>query len=71
MRNILDTIDEVVAVAPGLASHFDAIRRSAPYTAPESMPDLWALASEILKTWAVDHPRQVEIGRIWRGGAGS
>ena len=67
MRNILDILDEVTEIAPGLTPHFEHIRRSAPYVAPEAIPDLWALASKVLNTWASDHPRREEIMRIWAG----
>lgn len=63
-RNILEVINKIIEVAPELEKYFQSLKSSVLYTAPEVMPYRWAELSEIMNTYASNHPKLNELVEI-------
>ena len=66
-RNLVATIDAIVAVAPDLAPILNGRRTSCLYTAPEAMPLRWQEVADLLNCGAHDHPNRKQIAAIFSG----
>lgn len=67
MRSLVDTIDEIIVIAPDLKQVLLSTRTSAMYAAPEMQPHWWRETANILNTYAVKHPASENIKRIFSG----
>lgn len=67
MRNLVDVIDQLVAVAPELKDCLASVRSSALFAAPEIAYVHWNRAAEILSDNATTHPKADELRRIFAG----
>ena len=66
-RNLVEVIDEIVAVAPDLQEALASTRSSAEFTAPEMMARVWGQTATVLNRVALNHPKNAEIQKIFAG----
>ena len=67
MRNLSTVIDSIIAIAPELEPHFDSLKESIQYAAPEMMSMWWNEAAFILNNEADNHPKANDIAAIFSG----
>ena len=67
MRNLRTVIDSIIAIAPELEPHFDYLKESIQYSAPEMMYMWWNEAAFILNDVADNHPKVNDIAAIFSG----
>lgn len=68
MRNLSTVIDSIIAIAPELEPHFDSLKKSIQYAAPEMMYMWWNDAAFILlHNEADNHPKAKDIAAIFSG----
>lgn len=65
MRNLIDVLNKIIAIAPEFEDKFKSVKESIGYTAPEAMGDRWMQAMLVLQAHATDHPKEAEILQIW------
>ena len=67
MRNLILILDQIVHIAPELASYLSSIRESTKYSAPEMLPSRWRETAFILNKYASDHLEKDKIAAIFNG----
>ena len=60
-RNLGQVIDSILEIAPDLQDHFTSLIRDIQYTAPEAMSMRWGDLSRIMNTYAINHPKKIEL----------
>ena len=66
-RNLVTVLEDVLKVAPELEDSFRSLFESITYTAPEMMSQRWEEAAYILNINAQEHPRKIELIKIFNG----
>ena len=67
MRNLVTVIDQILNVAPELEEHFNPLKESSMYAAPEMQPMWWNMVASALNEYAIDHPQADKIAVIFSG----
>lgn len=67
MRNVIEIIEQIEAIAPDLVPHFERVKYNASYHAPEMARYDWFAAAKVLNEHAANNPKRDEIEKIFSG----